>query len=85
AACTRGATGLTRLADEYGTDVVAAYMEHVQANADAAVRRLIATLEDGAFAYEMDDGAVIRVAVRVDRAAATMEVDFAGTSEQRPT
>ena len=85
AACTRGAAGLTRLADEYGTDVVAAYMEHVQANAEAAVRRLIATLDDGAFAYEMDDGAVIRVAVRVDRAAATMEVDFAGTSEQRPT
>ncbi|RZM09358.1 MAG: 5-oxoprolinase, partial [Sphingomonas sp.] len=85
AACTRGATGLTRLADEYGTDVVAAYMEHVQANADAAVRRLIATLDDGVFAYEMDDGAVVRVAVRVDRAAGTMEVDFAGTSEQRPT
>ncbi len=85
AACTRGATGLTRLATEYGTDVVAAYMEHVQANADAAVRRLIATLDDGAFAYEMDDGAVVRVAIRVDRAAATMGVDFAGTSEQRPT
>jgi 5-oxoprolinase (ATP-hydrolysing) len=85
AACTRGATGLTRLADEYGTDVVAAYMEHVQANADAAVRRLIATLDDGAFAYEMDDGAVVCVAVRVDREAATMVVDFAGTSEQRPT
>ncbi len=85
AACTRGAIGLTRLANEYGTDVVAAYMEHVQANADAAVRRLIATLDDGTFAYEMDDGAVVRVAVRVDRDAATMEVDFAGTSEQRPT
>jgi 5-oxoprolinase (ATP-hydrolysing) len=85
AACTRGAAGLARLADEYGVDVVAAYMEHVQANADAAVRRLIATLEDGEFAYEMDDGAVVRVTVRVDRAAATMVVDFAGTSEQRPT
>ena len=85
AACTRGATGLARLADEYGTDVVAAYMEHVQANADAAVRRLIATLADGAFAYEMDDSAVVRVAIRVDHGAATMEVDFAGTSDQRPT
>ncbi|WP_380782324.1 hydantoinase B/oxoprolinase family protein [Sphingomonas sp. R86520] len=85
AACTRGAAGLARLADEYGTDVVAAYMEHVQANADAAVRRLIATLDDGDFAYEMDDGAVVRVAVRVDRTAATLDIDFAGTSEQRPT
>jgi 5-oxoprolinase (ATP-hydrolysing) len=84
AACTRGASGLARIAEEYGADVVSAYMEHVQANADAAVRRLIARLEDGDFAYEMDDGAVVRVAVRVDRAAGAMTIDFAGTSDQRP-
>ncbi|MFC3580371.1 hydantoinase B/oxoprolinase family protein [Sphingomonas hylomeconis] len=84
AACTRGAAGLARIVGEYGADVVSAYMEHVQANADAAVRRLIARLDDGAFAYEMDDGAVVRVAVRVDRAAGTMTIDFAGTSAQRP-
>ncbi len=84
AACTRGATGLARIAGDYGADVVSAYMEHVQANADAAVRRLIARLDDGAFAYAMDDGAVVRVAVRVDRVAGTMTIDFAGTSAQRP-
>jgi 5-oxoprolinase (ATP-hydrolysing) len=84
AACTRGAAGLTRIAEEYGADVVSAYMEHVQANADAAVRRLIGRLDDGVFAYEMDDGAVVRVAVRVDRAAGRMTIDFAGTSAQRP-
>ena len=84
AACTRGAAGLVRIAGDYGADVVSAYMEHVQANADAAVRRLIDRLDDGAFAYEMDDGAVVRVDVRVDRAARTMTIDFAGTSDQRP-
>ena len=84
AACTRGAAGLARIAGDYGADVVSAYMEHVQANADAATRRLIARLDDGAFAYEMDDGAVVRVAIRVDRARQTMTVDFAGTSAQRP-
>ncbi len=84
AACTRGAAGLARIAGEYGADVVSAYMEHVQANADAATRRLIGRLHDGAFAYEMDDGAVVRVAIRVDRAGQTMTIDFAGTSEQRP-
>jgi 5-oxoprolinase (ATP-hydrolysing) len=83
AACTRGASGLARIADDYGAHVVSAYMEHVQANADAAVRRLIARLDDGAFAYEMDDGAVVRVRVSVDRAAQTMIIDFAGTSDQR--
>ncbi len=82
AACTRGAAGLARIAGEYGVDVVSAYMEHVQANADAATRRLIARLDDGAFAYEMDYGAVVRVAIRVNRAAETMTVDFAGTSDQ---
>ena len=84
AACTRGAAGLARIAGDYGADVVSAYMEHVQANADAAARRLIARLDDGAFAYEMDDGAVVRVAIRIDRAAEAMTLDFAGTSDQRP-
>jgi 5-oxoprolinase (ATP-hydrolysing) len=84
AACSRGAAGLARIVGDYGVDVVSAYMEHVQAHADAAVRRLIATLDSGHFAYEMDDGAVVQVAIRVDRAAATMAVDFTGTSEQRP-
>ncbi len=84
AACARGAAGLARIAGEYGADVVSAYMEHVQVNADAAARRLIAGLQDGSFAYEMDDGAVVRVAIRVDRAVQTMTVDFAGTSAQRP-
>ena len=84
AACTRGAAGLARIAGDYGADVVSAYMEHVQANADAAARRLIARLDDGAFAYEMDDGAVVRVAIRIDRTAEAMTIDFAGTSDQRP-
>lgn len=83
AACARGAAGLHRLADEHGSDVVSAYMEHVQVNADAAVRRLIGTLNDGAFAYEMDDGAIVRVAVRVDHLARELAIDFTGTSAQR--
>jgi 5-oxoprolinase (ATP-hydrolysing) len=85
AACVRGAEGLARMVADYGHDVVAAYMGHVQANAEAAVRALLGTLDDGAFAYEMDDGAVIRVAVRIDRAARSATVDFTGTSAQRPT
>ncbi|HEX8446239.1 MAG TPA: hydantoinase B/oxoprolinase family protein [Sphingomonas sp.] len=85
AACARGRAGLDMLVDGYGLVTVAAYMEHVQANADAAVKALIAELADGAFSYEMDGGAVVRVAVTIDRTARTARVDFTGTSAQLPT
>ncbi len=45
-------------------------MGHVQDNAEEAVRRVIARLHDGAYRYELDNGAVIQVAVRVDQAGA---------------
>jgi 5-oxoprolinase (ATP-hydrolysing) len=83
AACARGAAELARLCEEQGADVVRAYMGHVQDHAEAAVRRLIAGLEDGAFRYAMDSGAAVAVAVRVDRAAGTLAFDFAGTSDQQ--
>jgi 5-oxoprolinase (ATP-hydrolysing) len=84
AACARGAAELRRISAEYGTAVVQAYMGHVQDNAEAAVRRLIDGLSDGAFAYAMDDGAIVRVAVTIDRAARTAQIDFTGTSPQHP-
>ena len=65
AACVRGAEALVETARDYGADVVAAYMGHVLANAEESVRRLLDRLDDGAFAYEMDNGA--HVAVRDQR------------------
>ncbi len=41
--------------------VVKAYMRHVQDNAAESVRRVIDRLHDCAFAYEMDQGTVIKV------------------------
>ena len=41
---------------------------------------MLGTLRDGACRYELDNGAVIAVAVRVDRAARSAEIDFTGTS-----
>jgi 5-oxoprolinase (ATP-hydrolysing) len=84
AACARGAAELRRVSGEYGAEVVAAYMEHVQANAEAAVKALLDGLEDGAFTYAMDDGAEIRVVVSIDREKRTAKVDFTGTSAQHP-
>jgi 5-oxoprolinase (ATP-hydrolysing) len=82
AANERGIQELHRMVDHFGLDVVQAYMGHVQRNAAEAVRRVITALHDGEFAYEMDNGAVVRVAVRVDAEARTAEIDFTGTSAQ---
>ncbi|HEX8579365.1 MAG TPA: hydantoinase B/oxoprolinase family protein, partial [Allosphingosinicella sp.] len=84
AACARGAAELRRVAADYGRGVVDAYMRHVQANAEEAVRRLIERLSDGEFAYPMDNGAEVRVRVTVDRQSRSATVDFTGTSPQQP-
>ena len=84
AACARGAAELRRVAGEYGRAVVDAYMAHVQANAEEAVRRLIGSLSDGSFRYAMDNGAEVCVTVTVDSAARSATVDFTGTSAQQP-
>ncbi|HEY6662283.1 MAG TPA: hydantoinase B/oxoprolinase family protein, partial [Sphingomicrobium sp.] len=84
AACTRGAEVLAQTARDYGPVVVAAYMNHVLANAEESVRRLLGRLDDGAFDYEMDNGARIRVAISIDKAARSATFDFTGTSDQLP-
>jgi 5-oxoprolinase (ATP-hydrolysing) len=84
AACARGSAELQRVAGEYGRAVIDAYMGHVIANAEEAVRQLIGRLSDGSFAYEMDNGAVVKVAVSVDREARAATIDFTGTSAQLP-
>ena len=82
AACARGAAELKRVAGAYGRQVVDAYMRHVIANAEEAVRRLIGGLSDGHFVYEMDNSAVVQVAVKVDQASRSATIDFTGTSAQ---
>jgi 5-oxoprolinase (ATP-hydrolysing) len=61
---------------------VQAYMKHVQDNAEEAVRRVITALKDSSYEYLLDNGAVIKVAIRVNRAERSAEVDFTGTSPQ---
>jgi len=84
AACIRGAEVLVQTAREYGSEVVAAYMDHVLANAEESVRRLLGRLDDGAFDYAMDNGARIRVSITIDKAARSATFDFTGTSAQLP-
>ncbi|MGS1016259.1 hydantoinase B/oxoprolinase family protein [Allosphingosinicella humi] len=84
AACARGAAELRRVAAEYGRGVIDAYMGHVMANAEEAVRRLIGGLTDGHFTYKMDNGAKVSVSVTVDPEARSAVIDFTGTSDQQP-
>jgi 5-oxoprolinase (ATP-hydrolysing) len=59
-------------------------MDHVQDNAEAAVREAVTRLKEGSFRYEMDNGAVVAVQVGVDQASRSVTVDFSGTSAQLP-
>ncbi|MDX6393485.1 MAG: hypothetical protein QOJ73_4548 [Streptosporangiaceae bacterium] len=84
AANEKGVQELGRMTSHFGLDVTAAYMGHVQDNAEEAVRRVIPGLRGGQYAYELDNGAVIKVAVRVDAGSRSAEVDFTGTEAQLP-
>ncbi|MDH6491888.1 5-oxoprolinase (ATP-hydrolyzing) [Streptomyces sp. SAI-127] len=85
AANRKGVDEVGRMIENFGLDVVQAYMKHVQDNAEEAVRRVIDALDDGEYAYETDSGAVIHVRVRVDRENRSATVDFTGTSAQLTT
>ncbi len=82
-----GVQGLQRCVAHYGLDVVQAYMQHVQDNAEESVRRVLAELslsegDQGRFCYEMDDGAQVQVSVTVNRQSRSAVIDFNGTSAQ---
>jgi 5-oxoprolinase (ATP-hydrolysing) len=56
----------------------------VQDNAEESVRRVIGVLKDGEFDYPMDNGARIRVSVKIFREERKARIDFTGTSAQLP-
>jgi 5-oxoprolinase (ATP-hydrolysing) len=80
-----GVSRLHELVTRYGSDVVEAYMDHVQDDAAVAVREAIAALPDGVHSFEdaLDDGH--RIAVRIEIAGERMTVDFTGTSPSVPS
>ncbi len=82
AANAAGAKELLALTQAYGLDVVQSYMDHIQDNAESAVRKVVANLEEGSCTLELDSGARIAVAITVDRSERNVTVDFTGTSAQ---
>jgi 5-oxoprolinase (ATP-hydrolysing) len=84
AANEKGVQELKAMVAQFGRATVAAYMKHVQDNAEESVRRVITALKDGAFTLELDNGARIAVDVKVHAAAREATIDFSGTSAQLP-
>ncbi len=84
AANEKGVQSLREMVAHFGLEVVRAYMRHVQANAEESVRRVIGVLKDGAFELPLDNGALIKVQIRIGADRRSASIDFAGTSAQLP-
>jgi len=82
AANEKGIQELNRIIDQFGFQMVEAYMGHVRRNASAEVRSVIAKLRSGRFVQEIDSGA--QISVQIEPAGQRVKFDFAGTSDQRP-
>ncbi len=87
AANEKGVQELRKMVEQFGLDVVQAYMQHVQDNAEESVRRAItrlaARVTNGRFTLPLDNGAQIQVAVAIDAATRSAKIDFSGTSPQQ--
>ncbi len=84
AACERGASELRRLCERSGTEVVLAYLDHVQDNGERVVREALRRLGGGRAVMALDNGAEIHVAFTVDPQHGTATIDFSGTHAQQP-
>ncbi|KAK9917414.1 hypothetical protein WJX75_004082 [Coccomyxa subellipsoidea] len=91
AANNKGISLVEELIDEYGLPTVVAYMQHIQDNAEGAVRQMLVAFSEeqqlpevGTVTAEdqMDDGTPIRLAVTIDRRDGSAVFDFEGTGPQ---
>ena len=83
AANEKGVQELRKMVEQFSLPTVLAYMNHVQDNAEESVRRVITKLKNGDFTLPLDNGAQIKVAIRVDTQNRSAEIDFTGTSPQQ--
>jgi len=87
AANAKGVQELQAMVQHFGLETVQTYMQHVQDNAESAVRRVIDALgRDGThrrFTVTMDNGCEVRVAIAINPASRSAKIDFTGTSPQQ--
>ena len=91
AANQRGIDLLLEMVDHYSLDVVQAYMWHIQANAEEAVRHMLTDLSareglkevDSLSAQDfLDDGSPIVLKITIDRRDGSAIFDFTGTGSE---
>ena len=82
AACRAGAAAVSGMIAARGAGEVARYMGHVQANAEACVRRAVRSLRNGSARVAMDGGGEIVVDIWVDADAGEATLDFRGSADQ---
>ena len=82
AANQQGIRQLEKAIERYGMDTVQTYLRFVRENAATSVRRLLDSLKDGEFEYELDSREVIHTRVSVDHDQREATIDFTGTSPQ---
>jgi 5-oxoprolinase (ATP-hydrolysing) len=85
AANQQGIRQLEKAIERYGMSTVQNYLRFVRENAATSVRRLLGTLKDGEFEYELDSGDKIHARIDVDHDKREAKIDFAGTSPQSET
>jgi len=85
AANQQGIRQLEKAIERYGMSTVQNYLRFVRENAATSVRRLLGTLKDGEFEYELDSGEIICARIQVDHTKQEATIDFAGTSPQSDT
>ena len=91
AANQKGVELLKEMISGYGLDVVQAYMKHIQANAEEAVRRMVVRWSESRGMAEvdtfsavdyLDDGTPIAVTVTINRKERSIHLDFTGTGPE---
>lgn len=82
AANQHGIKQLEKAVERYGLLTVQNYLRFVRKNAEQSVRRLVHSLHDSKFQYELDSGETICVKISVDHDAKQATIDFTGSSEQ---
>jgi len=85
AANQQGIRQLEKAIERYGMATVQRYLRFVRENAATSVRRLLDSLKDGEFRYELDSGEAIKARISVDQDANEATIDFSGTSPQSDT
>uniref|UniRef100_A0A7I4BP05 5-oxoprolinase n=2 Tax=Physcomitrium patens TaxID=3218 RepID=A0A7I4BP05_PHYPA len=97
AANQRGIALIGELIEQYGLEVVQAYMHHVQANAEEAVREMLKSMAQNVLSQSraehdelvvleaedyMDDGSTIHLKLTIDGRKGEASFDFEGTSPE---